>query len=92
MGKLAQAAAKAVEEKAVQGCAVARLSAVLNKNDSAELADLLAKTGNDVPRHLRLSYATVADIIVDVYPDSGIVESSVAGHRQRKCSCPRATS
>lgn len=92
MGKLAQAAAKAVEEKAVQGCAVARLSASLNKTDSAELVELLGKTGNDVPRHIRLSYATVSDIIADVYPDAGIIESSVANHRQRKCSCPRAVS
>ena len=92
MGKLAQAAAKAVEEKAVQGCAVARLSASLNKNDSAELTALIDKTGSGVPRHISLSYATVADIISEVYPDAGIIESSIASHRQRKCSCPKATS
>jgi hypothetical protein len=92
MGKLAQATAKAVEERAVQGCPIGRLAQGLPKQDRGELFDLIDKTRQEVPYHARLSTRAAADIILDVYPDSMIVESTIAAHRTRKCSCPKAAS
>jgi hypothetical protein len=90
MGKLAQATAKAVEERALQGCPIGRLAQSLTKNDQAELSALIDKTRQEMPYHARLSTRAALDIILEVYPDSLIVESTISNHRTRKCSCPKA--